>query len=156
VKFEYTPRAEVLFEITVAEAGRALITLNNMNKKLRDEILAPYMTERNESEAYGRFEDMPLSVLQRLIDLCFVMMGEWNNCLGVEEEFLPFLKRHPLFTAHGYAGHSEGDKNASIIVEGVERAAMLTKEEVIDFCNEFMRSADDIRIESNYAFCWYD
>ena len=123
---------------------------------MRSEILAPYMTNGDEGKEYGMFADMPLSVLQRLVDLGFVMMGEWGNCLGVEEMFLPFLKRNPLFTAHGYAGKAEEGEKPSINVEGVERDAQLSKEEIIDFCNEFMRSADDVHISIDYASCWYD
>jgi len=128
-----------------------------MKEKLLWEILAPYMAEGERIDKRGRFSDMPLSVLQRLIDLGFVEMGEWNSCLGVEDMFLPFLRRNPLFTAHGYVGiPEENGKDGRVIVEGVERNGLLSKKEILDFCIEFMGSADDTCVEENYAFCWHD
>jgi hypothetical protein len=125
-----------------------------MNKNLREEILSPYV-EGSAEQSYRKFADMPLSVLQRLIDLGFVELGAWNHCDGVSHLFLPFLERNPDFNAHGYV-ISESGNGKGIVVEGVECSRIyLTLSQVIDFANMF-HEADDFVIESAYAFCWYD
>jgi hypothetical protein len=125
----------------------------NKDTQLRDEILAPY-SEQMSRGGIARFKGVPLDVLQRLIDLGFVYMGKWNACPGVADLFLPFLKKNPLFTSHGYAVSGER-KDSRIDVEGVESAASLTRGEIIDFANTFRR-ADDFDLTADHARCWYD
>jgi hypothetical protein len=120
---------------------------------MRDQILAPYSEQKSRGGIVD-FNGVPLEVLQRLIDLGYVAMGQWNACAGVADLFLPFVKRNPLFTAHGYAV-SAARKDSRVTVEGVERSASLTKEEIVDFANTFRR-ADDFELTADHARCWYD
>lgn len=95
-----------------------------------------------------------LKVLDQLITNGFVEMDAWNDCPGVAQVFLPFLRRHPSFTAHGYAVSWErGDTR--ITVEGIEKAHTLAKDEINDFTSTF-NGADEIQLTDNYARCWYD
>ena len=124
-----------------------------MNHEGREELLTPFLANRN----YGGvryFKRLPLSVLQILINHHFVEMGPWNDCPGVDQMFLPFLRRNPAFTAHGYVvDHERPDTR--ITLEGVERVGSLEKHEMIDFCTTFW-GADEVELTPSYARCWYD
>jgi hypothetical protein len=48
-----------------------------------------------------------------------------------------------------------GRKDIRVSIEGVERSAILTMDEIIDFATTF-RGADEMELTANYARCWYD
>jgi hypothetical protein len=140
--------------ITVAKAGRRqTLTTTTMNYELREKLLEPYYSE-GELGGLRYFNCLPLNVLDELIIHNFVEMEEWNFCGGVTELFLPFLRRNPQFTAHGYAVMKERE-DIRVTIEGVERSAILTMDEIIDFATTF-RSADEMELATDYARCWYD
>lgn len=126
-----------------------------MNFELRDELVRPYILD-GEIGGCGisRLKGVPLNVLEKLIVHGFVRLGEWNSCAGVQNLFLPFLLRHPDFTAHGYAVSKER-QDSRIVIEGIECDAPMTMETVIDFANTFHR-ADEFSLSSSRARCWYD
>ena len=124
-----------------------------MNNELRESILAPYYTDP-ELGGLRYFSDLPLDVLEELIKDGFVEMGEWNSCDGVEQLFLPFMRRNPQFGAHGYAVMPVRP-DERITIEGVEWHDIMTKDELIDFVLTF-RFADDMELEADFARCWYD
>lgn len=104
------------------------------------------------------FEGLPLNVLEKLVNHKLVETELWNSCDGVAKLFLPFLRRNPGFTAHGYAISPE-QKDCRITIEGVEREGFFTKAELADFALTFA-GADELVIDydsgSNYLRCWYD
>jgi hypothetical protein len=141
-------------DATVAKAGRRqTLTITNMNYELRERLLKPYY-EKEKIGGLRCFTCLPLNVLEELISHNFVEMEEWNCCDGVAKLFLPFLRRHPQFSAHGYAV-LEGREDTRITIEGVECSALLTIDEIIDFARTF-RGADDMALYDDYADCWYD
>ena len=125
-----------------------------MDFELRDELLRPYVLEGGTYGSISRFKSVPIDLLEKLIFHGFVYLGKWNSCPGVQDLFLPFLQRHPDFTAHGYAVSKER-QDSRITIEGIECAAPMTIETVIDFANSFRR-ADDFSLSSSNARCWYD
>jgi len=139
---------------TIAKAGRRhTFTTTNMNYEYRDKLLEPYFDE-GESGGLRYFTNLPLKILDELISHNFVEMEDWNSCDGVAELFLPFLRNNPEFTAHGYAVMPVRE-DARVTIEGVERSAILTMGEIIDFAMTF-RGADDMELAPGYARCWYD
>ena len=84
----------------------------------------------------------------------FVERDEWNDCPGVDAMFLPFLRRNPEFTAHGYAVDWNRE-DARISLEGVQRLAPFSKKEMADFIQTF-NGADEIDASEEYLYCWYD
>jgi len=124
-----------------------------MKDNLRETLLGPYL-EHCEYGGIRYFRGVPLTALQQLIDHRFVEMGCWNECPGVAALFLPFLETHTGFTAHGYVVSPERP-DSRVTVEGIEKADLLMKEEVIDFAYAF-RGADDFELVNDYARCWYD
>jgi len=124
-----------------------------MNKETREQLLAPYF-EKESIGGVRYFRGLHLPVLEELIAHGFVERDEWNSCPGVDAAFLPFLRRNPEFTAHGYAVDWErGD--VRITIEGVEKLALLSKTELIDFINTF-NGADEVQVADRSARCWYD
>jgi hypothetical protein len=136
----------------IAELQSELMSTDK-DTQLRDEILASY-ADQNSSGGITSFRGLPQEVLRQLIDHGFVYMGKWNSCPGVTDLFLPFLMRNPDFNAHGYAVSGER-KDCRVTIEGVERTAPLTMEEIVDFENSFRR-ADEFQLTANHARCWYD
>ena|SRR5579859_4407308 len=124
-----------------------------MNKELREQLLAPYF----DGESIGGvqyFHALPLPVLEELVAHKFVERDGWNDCPGVDAAFLPFMRRNPEFTAHGYAvGWERRDVRTTI--EGVEKFGSLSKSELIDFTKTF-NGADELNVAENHARCWYD
>ena len=138
----------------IAKAGkRQPLTTTNMNYELREKLLEPYYDE-GECGGLRYFTCLPSNVLNELINRNFVEMEEWNCCDGVTKLFLPFLHRNPQFTAHGYAV-MPSRKDIRVSIEGVERSAVLTVDEIIDFATTF-RGADEMDLAVDYARCWYD
>jgi hypothetical protein len=125
-----------------------------MDFELRDELLRPYVLDDGTRGGISRFKGVPLNVLEKLIFHGFVHLGKWNSCPGVQDLFLPFLLRHPDFTAHGYAVSKER-QDSRISIEGIECNAPMIIEAVIDFANTF-RGADEFILSSSRARCWYD
>ena len=125
-----------------------------MDFELRDELLRPYVSDEATHGGISRFKSLPSGVLEKLIFHGFVHLGKWNSCPGVQTLFLPFLLRHPDFTAHGYAVSKERE-DSRITIEGIECDASMTIETVIDFANSFRR-ADDFTLSPSRARCWYD
>jgi len=138
---------------TVAGAGGRTKTITTMNYELREKLLGPYYTE-GPLGGLRYFENLPADVLQQLIDRDFVELEPWNCCDGVTRLFLPFLRRNPTFTAHGYAV-MPGREDVRVSIEGVERSGALTQEEIIDFATTFS-GADEMELTAGYARCWYD
>ena len=150
----YSRRFLMERDATVANAGRRkTLTTTTMNYELREKLLEPYYSD-GELGGLRYFTDLPLNVLDELISLNFVEMEEWNCCDGVTKLFLPFLRRNPQFTTHGYAVMPER-KDIRVTIEGVEHSAMLTMDELIDFATTF-RGADEMELAPDYARCWYD
>ena len=116
-------------------------------------MLQPFYREA-ESGGLRYFSGLSLDVLEALIREDFVEMGPWNTCDGVEELFLPFLRRNPKFTAHGYAV-MPGRPDLRVTIEGVEQDGPMTTDEIIDFALTF-RGADEMDLDPDWARCWYD
>jgi hypothetical protein len=125
-----------------------------MNIELRDEILRPYIPDGS-MKSISQFRGLPLNVLEILVAHGFVHLGKWNSCAGVDSLFLPFLRRHPEFTAHGYA-LPEHRPDCRITIEGVECERPITDETVSDFTNTFSLHADEVKVSQSYAYCWFD
>ena len=139
--------------ITVAEAGkRTNLHFTTMNYDLRERILKPYVSSNDSADP--NFKGIPLDVVEELIRGNFLELESWNECPGVTEIFLPFLRRNPTFTAHGYVISEERD-DTRVTIEGLEKDGTLTKEELIDFAMTF-RYADEFELSDDYARCWYD
>jgi hypothetical protein len=124
-------------------------------KALRKQLLKPYFTTKDDGDTQ-RFRMLPLKILQKLIDNDFVdrRSDGASSLPSVAQVFLPFMKRHPSFTAHGYAVDWKRDDHR-VSIEGLDKTSPLTKEEMRDFSNTFHK-ADEFEIAKDCAGCWFD
>jgi hypothetical protein len=133
----------------------------------RDLILAPffaksdaYWKERFGSSPSGfpcggtrNFKGLSLRALERLTRLGVASEGPWNNCPG-NAAFLGFMRKHPSWTAHGYAvSPDRGD--VRLTIEGLEKEGRVGTREGKAFREAFGR-ADEFEVGKRYARCWYD
>jgi hypothetical protein len=131
----------------------------------RDLILAPFFAK---SDAYYKqrlgysssgiggvrsFKGLTLKALERLTRLGFANGEPWNDCPG-NTAFLEFLRKHPSWTAHGYAVSPERE-DMRVSVEGLEKAGRIGAREKLAFYKAFGR-ADEFEASESYARCWYD
>ena len=126
-----------------ASRGKTEDKNQNMKNPLREEVLAPYFCSESVGGAQS-FKGVTLDALEKLISEHLVDMGTWNSCEGVAKLFLPFLRRNPGFTAHGYIISWER-VDARVAIEGIEKEGRLSKTELIDFANTFW-GADEVEI----------
>lgn len=122
-------------------------------QKERDALLQPYLSISADPNQILYFRNLPLKVLEILVTRDFVDMNPWNDCPGTNR-FLGFMRRHPNFTAHGYA-ISFRREDHRITIEGLECQNPLTHNDIVDFCGNFCE-ADEFQVSNSYARCWYD
>ena len=129
-----------------------------MDISLREKILAPHYKKEERYGDVRYFTGLPLDALEKLIEAGVVEMEPWNECPGVEESFLPFMRRNRDFTAHGYSV-SPDRLDCRLTIEGVEKEGRYTEAELVDFAMTF-RYADEFTIDDDpdgqYLRCWYD
>ena len=131
----------------------------------RDAILAPFFAK---SDAYYQqrlgytgsggsgcrsFKGLILKALERLSRMGLADEGPWNNCPG-NASFLWFMRRHPSWTAHGYAVSPERE-DVRITIEGLEKSGRVGARERAEF-REGLGRADEFEASARYARCWYD
>jgi hypothetical protein len=121
----------------------------------------------------AQFKGINLKTLKELQRIgCLDPMDSFN-CSPETGEFMDFmepypnnqrrlgLRRHPGFTAHGYAYRIDrfeevGGILHSIAIEGIElRAPKIDWQTTQDFVMAF-RCATDFEWEPDHLYCWYD
>lgn len=141
-------------------------TVNNKYDKwnTREHLI---FNEDYKPENYGsrgsltrHFEDMPLDIAETLIKQGFLDPEETQNESPTVAEFIEFAKEHPdgNFTFHGYVVGPERD-DCRVSFEGIEGISdKISKDTMVDFSKMFLADyhADDITIEENRLYCWYD
>ena len=128
----------------------------NMNVNERDLAIfgEGYMREKYMG-GVRRFERLPYYVLEGLIEDGFADPNETQNYSPCIYEFLMFMKKHPMFMAHGYTVSPYRD-DYRVTIEGVRYdgdVMDLDKETIVDFV-ELARGADELDIRCPY--CWWD
>lgn len=126
----------------------------NKDYKLRDSMLnCKFGDDIDKDYDIFWFDGLDAIGLQRLVDLRFADVEEYQNSSPTIGEILEFLKKNPSFTAHGYAVTPLRD-DYRISIEGVEGKTD-NRDEIDNFIKLF-RHADDFRFESGYAYAWFD
>lgn len=106
------------------------------------------------------FEGLSLNTAEVLIKQGFLDPEETQNESPKVAEFIEFAKEHPdgNFTFHGYVVGPERE-DCRVSFEGIESDSdNISVETVIDFTKMFCStySADNIVIDPNQLYCWYD
>jgi len=119
----------------------------NLDQSARDALLG--IRPENYLGGIARFYDLAAGNLQALVEQGFADPEDRHDGAPSLGEILEFLKAHPQFTAHGYAGNTtRGDYRVSL--EGVETAKRVSKQTLDDFIGRF-RFARDFLIHPPYC-----
>lgn len=123
----------------------------NMNKNvlLRDQILAPYFTDKTYLGGVRSFAKLSSKIAQELLTHKFADPEDRQNDSPTFIEFVEFMCGHPEFKAHGYAVSKERP-DYRITIEGLE--AKNPSAQASTKFKSFCKNADDL---SN-KYSWYD
>ena len=100
------------------------------------------------------FKGLTSNGIANLLAFGVIDLEEQQNYSPTVEKILEFLKKHPGFTAHGYAvSPQRADYRVSI--EGVELEGPYELGDLQDFFTLF-RYADEVTVEDEYLYCWFD
>lgn len=101
-----------------------------------------------------RFYGLDIGRLDQLLADGHADPMERQNDAPSIAEFREFIAKHPRFTVHGYAVSPHRD-DYRMSVEGVELKDGYNYEELNAFKRMFS-DADDVIIDNDRLFCWYD
>ena len=107
-----------------------------------------------EDSTFVGFKDLSLGTLKKLFDSGEINPEDRQNESPTNAEFFKFMKKHPRFTAHGYICLSPRP-DARIGIEGLDYKGRVTISLIIEFSRLSAR-ADDLIIERNNLYSWYD
>lgn len=125
----------------------------NKNVKRRDKILFGSADVDYKFGGIEHFRGIDCDTLEQLLEEDFIDPEECQNCSPSTEEFFEFMKRHPEFTAHGYAV-SPKRSDYRITIEGIESDEDCNNQEVLEDFIGLCRFADEFCIHPPYA--WWD
>lgn len=123
--------------------------------------------EDYKTENYGshgsltrHFEGLSLETAEALIKQGFLDLKETQNESPTVGEFIIFAQDHPDadFKFHGYVVGPERE-DCRVSFEGIEGISdKISKDTMVDFSKMFMKiyPADDVTIEKDKLYCWYD
>ena len=120
----------------------------------RDNII--FETDFEELEypdGYRHFDGLSLGRLKNLYDEGFINPTSYVGESPTEQEFYKFMKRHPLFTAHGVV-YSPETGSVRTLIEGVSYCGHPTMEMVVDF-TALAHDADEFVVSLKGMNCWY-
>ena len=125
----------------------------NKNYQLRDKIIFG-----NDIPKYSdicHFDNLTLEKLKQLIKYDFIKLNECQNDSPTTYEILQFLTKYANYTAHGYVV-TINRKDYRTTLEGIEKNAGFDSiQEKNDFYKLFS-DADELIVQNNYIYCWYD
>ena len=125
----------------------------NKNVKRRDEILFGTADIDYKFGGTQYFRGIDCNILEQLLEEDFIDPEECQNCSPSTEEFFEFMKKHPEFTAHGYAV-SPDRSDYRITIEGIEADEDCNNQEALEDFIGLCRFADEFCIHPPYA--WWD
>ena len=130
----------------------------DLNKDHADQRDLVLFHEPYDESKYGGgvrdFDGLTYRGCQQLLELHVIDPGETQNDSPSVGEIAEFLKKHPNFTAHGYAVSRERD-DYRVSFEGVECGEGYTLSDVQDFFSLF-KYPDSLTVDEHGMYCWYD
>lgn len=124
----------------------------NQDQKRRDEIMA--LEYPKYVGGLEKFEELTAEQLETLIKENFADPADKHNLAPTSGDFLNFMKSHEGVWAHGYVvGGAREDYRLRI--EGLVFLGKVPDALKADF-STFCSSADDLRIEKDELYSWWD
>ena len=129
----------------------------NKDIKRRDEVIFGSYDPEEYFGGVRRFEKMTLQTLKILITEKFMNENEQINYRPAIKKTVSFMEKHSErnFTVDGFAVHdSRGDYRVSIDAISYE-GSELDDDTIIEL-KKLTLDADDVCIEKNCVYCWWD
>jgi len=132
----------------------------NRHWQQRNAILLPFVSPSEHaavldgSEDLFHFRDLPVEVVGRLIEECFLAPDDHQNQAPTTCEFFAFMQRHPEVKAHGYAVNLQRT-DYRITIEGVSYRGELSRE-LWREAEQLFAEADEFQLGYNRLYVWYD
>lgn len=124
----------------------------NQDQKRRDEIMA--LDSPKYVGGLERFEELTAEQLELLIKEDFAALTDVQNSAPSTGDFLNFMKAHPEVSAQGYVvGGARTDYRVRL--DGLIFFGKATEELKKDF-ETFSAKADDLKIEKDELYSWWD
>lgn len=125
----------------------------NRNVARRDELLDSFCSFSSMG-GMQRFAKLDVFTLESLVNEGFADPTDAQNSAPTLGDILNFMKQHPGFTCHGYAVDAKRE-DYRISIEGVDYQGNPTIEQIVAFVKLF-RFADELVIEEDELYCWFD
>ena len=127
----------------------------NTNQEARDEILEPfYLDKCTTGHNCASYAGLTLAALEELVARNFIDLEEQQNDAPTVREILEFMRKHPTFTAHGYAIDKSRD-DYRVSIEGVMATDFSVEKDLFAFI-ELFRFADEFDVSPEQLYCWFD
>jgi len=127
----------------------------NTDIKARDSLIFGMYEPLKYLGGIRRFHGMDTDTLGSLMDLGFADPDEKQNASPTAARMHAFMRRHPGYTAHGYAVDLTR-KDYRVTIEGLEKdTGYASAGELEDFIHLF-RHADAFEAGSTGMYCWFD
>lgn len=105
-------------------------------------------------DAHAHFEGVDVKALKTLMKKRLLEPENTQNDSPTNEQFIKFMEKHPEVTAHGYmVGSRRSD--ARISIEGLSYKGKVSDKLALAF-TKFCRQADELEVEKNYLYSWWD
>ena len=132
------------------------MTKLNDNCKERDTLIfgKPIDWKKDGLGGTESFEGLSLKVLKELKEKNFLDPEDAQNSAPSIEEMMEFMDGHKGFTAHGYVV-SPDREDYRVSLEGVEFIGKVSFPTITEFSKMFGH-ADDLTIEEERLYCWFD
>lgn len=125
----------------------------NKNYELRDQIIFGNCDDY--SYDVKHFTNLTLTQLLKLIELDFIELDECQNYSPTTEEILEFIGKYPQYVAHGYVVNIRRSDYRTTL-EGVYKQGKFDSEKEHKDFYELFSEADELIVNNNEIYCWYD
>ena len=124
----------------------------NMDIKTRDEMIFGEYNPDKYGGGVRDFEGMDVELLEKLVEMKFVDIDEYQNDSPTIKDFIEFMSAHDGYTVGGYVVTDKRD-DYRVSVTSIEKEGIIDDvEELREFVDRF-RYADDFDVK---GFAWFD
>lgn len=133
-----------------------MVKLTNEQVALRDEIVFGQVQDWSDSMGgIKHFEQLTLGGLERLVKEGLIDLEEQQNDAPSVEEFLDFMRKYGVASAHGYVVDNERE-DRRVSIEGLMIAREYVTYEIFRDFVKLCRFADEFNDDDNGLYSWWD
>lgn len=119
-------------------------------------IFGEPFNKKNYGGGIRSFDKLTVAQIKALKEASLIDEADAQNCAPTAGEMCDFLLEHDEdgWYAHGYTVSPERE-DCRLTFEGVGKETTPSRQDIIDFIHSF-KDADELRVEDNSLWCWYD